>query len=78
MFKWGFKRVSRTFQWCFKSVSEVFQAGCLKIVLFLTVCFREVERCSWKVLRVFQINFKGVSKLFQRCFLELSRGFSEC
>ena len=34
--------------------------GCLKVVLFLTVCYKEDTRCCKEVLRVFQGNFKGL------------------
>ena len=59
-FQGGFKRVSRKFQGCFVKILLVFQecfrgssrkihvSGCLKVVLFMTVCFKEVTRCSMK------------------------------
>ena len=41
--------------------------------LFMTVCFKEIVRCSKMVLRVFHGNFKGFSRVFQGLFKESSR-----
>ena len=41
----------------FQSVLEVFR-GCLHVVLFLTLCFKEVTRFSKEVIRVFQGFFR--------------------
>ena len=75
--------------WLFQEFSRIFHVfrGCLKVVLFLTVCFKKVTRCSKKVLWVFQefqgslsFNgcqgcFKGVSWKFQGGFQRVSKVF---
>ena len=45
--------------------------------LFMTVCFKEIVRCSNMVLRVLHGNFKGFSRVFQGLFKESSRAFQE-
>ena len=45
------------------------------IVLFLTVCFKEVTRCPKEVLMVFQDNLLGVSRVLQGLFMIVSRVF---
>ena len=50
-------------QGCFKGFLNKFQEG-LKVILFLTVCFKTVIR-----------TFKGVSGKFQDCFKEVARVF---
>ena len=66
-----FKRISRKFMGCVKSISCVFQEKSRlfheipKVVLLLTECFKEITRCSKKVLRVFQGNANGDPRLFQ-------------
>ena len=67
-FQEGFKGIMdnfKGFQECIRGVSSKFHVflGCLNDVLFLTVCFEEVTRCSKELLRVFQGNF--VSMVFQ-------------
>ena len=41
----------------------------------MTVYFKEVTRCSKKIVRVFQGNLKGVSRVFQGSFKEVSLVF---
>ena len=76
--KWYFlKLLDSCFERHFKSFSEVFLRnimfvlGSFQVVLFFTVCFKGITRCSKKVLVVFQGNFKGVSRVFQL-------GFNDC
>ena len=45
--------------------------------LFMTVCFKEIVRCSKMVLRVFHGNFKRFLRVFQGFFMESSRAFQE-
>ena len=45
--------------------------------VFMTVCFKEIVRCSKMVLRVFHGNFKDFSRVFQGLFKESSRAFQE-
>ena len=45
--------------------------------LFMTVCFKEIVRCSKMVLGVFHGFFKGFSRVFQGLFKESSRAFQE-
>ena len=43
--------------------------------LFMTVCFKEIVRCSKMVSRKFQGVFNSVSRIFQGKFKGLSRKF---
>ena len=40
-----------------------------------TVCFKEVTRCSKRVLRVIKENFDNVSEVFQGLYGKVSRAF---